>query len=470
MAGTTVSGLGSGIDTASIVKALVNAEKAPKLSQITNQRDTAKTTLSAVGSLKSALETFQAAMSKLNNTSAFLGLNASSSSESSVKVVSSNTAVNGSYAINVTNIATSSKIATKIIDASATTTTDGKLTITQGGGEGGAAGSYEVDIPAGSDLADVRDLINSKLQSQGVTANILTDSSGSRLVLSSTKTGAGTDLSIKTTDNDLSEFIVDGAAQVLRDGEFESGFVTARPVDANFSIDGLVMKSASNELTKTVSGLTLTLVENGSSTVTVATNKEGLKTSVQTFVDAYNALVKTANSLTQVTPTVGTDSTSTQSSPLTGDATVRSLFNEVRKELLNISGGGGSISMLSQLGVMTKRDGSLEVDSTKLDKALTNDSTAIEKFFTGETGLLSRLNKDLDKYTQSQGILDKRSTTLQGKLNDLTDEETALNSRIEKLEATLSAKYNAMDSLIAQLNATSTSVMTTLNALNNQKD
>lgn len=471
MAGISFSGLGSSVDTKSIVSALVNAEKAPKQNQIDTQTQKANTTLSAIGSLKSALETFQSAVKKLNSESAFIGLTAKSSNEKTVTVTSSAGAVNGSYSLDVKNLATSSKVATQVMAAGVTTADAGKLTITQGSASG-TGSSYDVDIPAGSSLSEVRDAINQQLQSKGITANILTDSSGSRLVLSSTTTGAGTDLSITTGDSALTAFAVDGTTQVKdANGKLVSGFVEARPVDASFTVDGLEMTSSSNTLDKTISGLTLTLSGVGTSTVSVSTDTDGLKKSVQTFVDAYNALMQTTSSLTKVSSTVASDSSSTTAAALTGDATVRSLLSDIRNELTNVQNSStGGISMLSQLGIMTKQDGTLEVDSAKLDKALTENYSAVAGFFTGDSGLLKRLDSRVDSYTQSKGILDSRKISLQTTLDSLTDQQSALDLRIEKLEETLNAKYNAMDSLVAQLNATSTSLMTTLNALNNKKE
>lgn len=471
MAGTSVSGIGTGIDTKSIVTALVNAEKAPKQNQIDTQTKKTQTTLSAIGSLKSALETFQSALNKLNTMSSFIGLSAKSSDEKVATVVSSNSAVNGSYKLNVSNLASSSKVATQVMATDATTSAAGKLTITQGSASDAGA-SYDIDIPAGASLTGVRDAINQQLQTKGITANILSDANSSRLVLSSTTTGAGTDLSISTQDSVLSSFQVDGTVQTKdANGNLVSGFVDARPKDASFTIDGLAMTSASNTLDKTISGLTVNLVSTGSSTVEVSTDKEGLKKSVQTFVDAYNALISTTSSLTKVSSTVSSSSTTTSAAALTGDATVRSLLSDIRNELVNTqSSSSTDISMLSQLGIMTKQDGTLEVNSTKLDKALTENYSAVSGFFTGDTGILKRLDDKVDSYTASKGILDNRETSLQSTLDSLSDQQDALDLRIENLQNALSAKYNAMDSLVAQLNATSTSVLTTLNALNNRKE
>ena len=109
------TGLGSGVDINAIVKTLVAAETDPKSNQIKRQTANNTALLSGVASLKSALSVYQAAMKKLNDTSSpsFSAYTATSSSDTTVKATSNNTAVPGSYSVRVENLATSSKVARK---------------------------------------------------------------------------------------------------------------------------------------------------------------------------------------------------------------------------------------------------------------------------------------------------------------------------------------------------------------------
>ena len=114
MASSTISGPGSGYDTQAIVKALVGAEKAPKQAQITSQQKDTTIQLSGVGSVKSALEAYRAAIAKLNNVPAFNGLAATSSEEKNVKVTLGDGASSGKYVVVVNDLATSSKVTSKV--------------------------------------------------------------------------------------------------------------------------------------------------------------------------------------------------------------------------------------------------------------------------------------------------------------------------------------------------------------------
>jgi flagellar hook-associated protein 2 len=449
----TSSGVGSGIDTDSIVKALVNAEIAPKQSQITAQQTAATTQLSAVGTIKSALDTFRSAIAKLTTESTFNGLTGTSSNTAAASVTVDTNAASGNYSLAITQLATSSKISSAVYAGGASSVVNSgnesqTLTVSQSGSD------YNVNIAAGATLQEARDTINTQLKSQGITANILTDSSGSRLVLTSQKTGVDTDLTMSGESVLATGYTVVGTA----------------PQNAKYTIDGIEMESTSNTVTSAISGVTLKLTAatetDKPSTITVGTSSDTLKTSVNSFISAYNALMTAINTQTKTTTTGDTVTAAT----LTGDATLRSLVSSVRNELVT-STGTGAMSMLSQMGINTSQTtGLLELDDTKWNKAVTSNAADIAKVFTDKNGLVARMTAATEAYAGTSGILSTRVTNLNDKLSQLTESQEALTRRTTSLTTTLTAKYTAMDTLVAQLNATSSSIMTTLNALNNSDD
>lgn len=452
MASSTITGVGSGFDTVGIVTALVNAEKAPKQSQITKLQTSTTTQLSAVGTVKVALETYRTAIAKLNSVSSFNGLAASSSDEKISKVTIDDKASSGTYALDVTQLATASKVTSKVFEGGASAvvnagTQSTTLTISQSDND------YNVTIPAGATMQQTRDAINTQLQSKGISANVLSDANGSRLVISSQTTGKGTDLTISG------------------DSELSTGYSAGKPpVNAQYTIDGIAMESSSNKITSAISGVSLELIDTKASTITVASNTGTLKTSVQSFVTAYNALLTTINTQTKVTATG--DAATTTSGALTGDASMRQLVNGIRNELLQNT-TGSSIGNLSQMGISTdQKTGLLTLDDKKWDAAVATPNGALEisKVFTGDAGLVARMTKATSAYVGTSGLLASRASDLNSKLTDLTTQQADLERRMESLKSTLSAKYTAMDTLIAQMNASSSSIMTTLNSLNNPKD
>ncbi|MGE8097946.1 flagellar filament capping protein FliD [Pseudomonas fluorescens] len=460
------TGLGSGLDIGSIVTALVNSDKSAKQTQITTQTSLNTSKISGVGSLKSALAAYQAAMDKLNSSTspAFGGFAATSSTPATLTVTSDNTAVNGTYNIKVNNLATGSKVASASFAGGATSAIPtGTLQISQNGT------AYNVAIPSGATLQSTRDAINTTLTAKGITANIVTDSNGSRLVIGSTTTGAGSDLTV----SGIAGLAIDGT-QVMgaNPSASSSGTIGALATDASLTIDGLTVTSKTNTVSQAVGGLSMTLVAPGTSTVTVATNTSGLQTSIQSFVDAYNTLVKTVTSLTQAS--ADANGKLTVAAALTGDSVPRSIIADIRGQLVT-PGPGGQLAVLSQLGITTDQKlGTLNFDSTKFTAAMTTQglSSQVQTLFTGTNstnGLLARMGAAIKPYLQTGGILDQRTTSLNKQKSDLANQQTALDLRVTTLTATLTAKYNAMDLLVGQMKATSTSITSFFTSLNAQK-
>lgn len=461
MSGSTITGLGSGLDINALVDVMAKAQKAPKEAQLERQVSRADAQLSAVGMLKNALSTFESSLKSLSKSaSSFAGLQASSSETKTATATLSEGAVAGTYALEVKSLATASKVATAVQDADAKFASGGMLKIEVG------ATSYSINVEADASLADIRELINSKWSAAGLTANVISDSSGERLVLSSNKTGDDQDIVITGAD-DLAALNVNG--KVALDAETNTtgaGYIVPA-ADAVYTLDGLEMTSAENKVTG-LSGLSIELKEVGKTTLSVAANTSGLTASVDSFVMAYNTLLTVTNGLTKVTTS---ENGGTQAGALVADASLRSLMSSLRSALVTPVAGGDGVNMLAQLGISTsKEDGKLVVDSEALKKAAADNPAGIKAFFTGDNGMLKRVGDISNLYSKSGGLLESRETSLKSTLTDLASEKAALNARIDKLTTSLFKKFNAMDSLVARLNTTSQSVMATLNALNNKKD
>jgi flagellar hook-associated protein 2 len=310
-------------------------------------------------------------------------------------------------------------------------------------------------------LQQVRDSINSQYTSAGLSANILTDSTGSRLVMTSTNTGAGTDITI-------------GGDSGLEVGTSVLG---GAPQNAKYTIDGTAQESQSNNLTDAISGVSIKLTgvsamssdgtNRVASTISVSRSTDTLKSSVKGFVDTYNALVTAMNTETAVT--TNADGTTTGAA-LTGDSTMRNLQSALRSQL-NALSGSGTLKSLAQFGVNTdQKTGKLSIDDKMFSAAVLTNPTDIGGIFNGDNGLLARMKSATDSYALSNtGIFASRSTTLSSNLKDLQSQQDSLTTRMAALKTSLTAKYTTMNNLVAQLTSQRTSVMTTLDSLNNAK-
>ncbi|MBA1305402.1 flagellar filament capping protein FliD [Stutzerimonas stutzeri] len=484
MAGVT--GIGSGIDIDSIVKSMVAAERAPKETQLANLEKKTTTQITAIGALKSAISEFQTALGGLNKPELFQARSATSSKSDQVAVTASTKAGAGSYQVEVKSLATSSKVALQPFPNTAEApATFGGGTLTFKVGEK----SLEVTVDEGNNtLAGIRDAINTGGKDMGLTATIVTDDAGVRLVLSSSRTGAGEDITVdgKTTDDGLGSRSLealkfdgtilepDPSDEAAMKAYREGPMTLSAAQSAQISVDGLLITSKTNKIEGAIEGVTLDLkaktAANEPLTINVAEDKGGVKKQVQSFVDAYNKLIGVINAQTKVT-SVG-DGKTPVTGALVGDATARTLLGTIRNELVNVQ-GDGALRALSDIGITTQKDGTLGIDSAKLDKAMADNFNDLPGLFTGEKGLASRLDAKLKPYTETGGILEQRNKVMTETISGIDKQREDLNRRVTSLQERLFKQFNAMDLLVGQLANTSSSLLASLEnlpwAANNSK-
>ena len=291
-------GIGSNLNLASLVTQLMQVERIP-LDRLIAQNTSIDAKISALGTIKSSLSTFQAAMDGLTSGSTFQANSAVSSDASIVKATGTSGAVAGNYLITeLTQLAQSQKlVATGQVDATAaigagTSTT---LTIDLGTTVGASftsngAPSFDVVIDSSNNtLEGIRDAINAA--DGGVSATIVNDGNATnpnRLVLSSAITGEDQSMQIVVAgDATLAGLLNHDPAGTQNLTE------TSVAQDASFKIDGILVSKSSNTVTDVIEGVTLDLTgftAGSTVTVSVAQDTGKAKEAVKAFVDAYNDL------------------------------------------------------------------------------------------------------------------------------------------------------------------------------------
>ncbi|WP_035383820.1 flagellar filament capping protein FliD [Ferriphaselus sp. R-1] len=387
----TTSSITSGgmIDVNGLVTSLMGVERRP-VTLLTSKQTSYQAKLSAMGSIKSAVSTFQATMGAMANASSLQTTTATSGDSSVFSATASSTSTIGSYSIEVSKIAQAQKLATAGLASTTTAIGNGTLTFDFGtisGGtfdsvtgkytgasftnSGASSGSVTIDASNNS-LQGIRDAINSaKL---GVTASIVNDGSGTpyRLALSSSSMGSSNSIKISVTgDAALSSLLSHDPAGTQSLAE------TATAQNAQIKVDGISISKSSNTITDAIAGVTLTLKKPGTSPVAldVASDTSTVTKSVQGFVDAYNTLNKSL-STALASGVIGS------TAPLHGDSLIRSLQSQIRSILsAPLSNNGSTVNTLSQIGVGFQSDGSLALNSTKLSAALSTNAKDVTNIF-----------------------------------------------------------------------------------------
>ncbi|WP_438767206.1 flagellar filament capping protein FliD [Kushneria sp. TE3] len=443
-------GVGSNLDLTSLLSGLKSAEQ-EKLAPINSKLSSTNAKLSGFGQLTNSLESFQTAAQKLNSSKLYEGF-AAKVSNSALTASAGSTAAAGSYDIKINSLATAQSLATA--GRGDTTSAIGTGTLSVKVGEK----STDIDITDGS-LAGIRDAINKA--DAGVTASIVNDGSGTpyRLVLNAQTTGAASTMSFSSDNSELN-------------GLFSGTTETVKAADASLTVNGLAITSASNTVEEAIQGVTLNLVEttaDGASTkLTVNQDTESVKTAVQDFVKAYNALNDKITSLTKVSG----EGDGVKGAALTGNSTVRSVQSTLRNVMSDAVAGEG-INYLFEAGISFSKDlsksGKLEISDEKtLDKALANNLDGMKGLFAGDgkTGIAARLDSSISQMLTNNGTVGSAKAGLESSVKSLEARSLKMKETIDTTVERYKKQFQQLDLMMSKLNNTQSYLTQQFEALN----
>lgn len=380
MASISSPGLGSNLDVNSIVSQLMAVERQP-LTALDTKEASFQAQLSAFGSLKSSLTTFQTALQGLNDVNKFQAFKASIGDSSVASVAAANNAATGNHSLEVSKLANAQKLVAAGVASAATSIGSGTLTIEFGTISGGTfnattgqytgaaftadgAGAKTITIGAANDtLSGIRDAINAA--KIGVTASIVNDGSGTpyRLSLAVNDTGAAKSVRISVAgDAALSNLLAHDASGTQNLAE------TATASNAEFKLDGVSISKAKNSVSDALEGVTLNLLKTniGAATqISIVRDSTGAKSAADSLVKSYNELNTMMKNLGAY------NAAAKQGSILQGDVTLITLQARIRATLTDaLKGAAGSYNNLSQIGIAFTKEGTLTLDATKFQAAV----------------------------------------------------------------------------------------------------
>jgi flagellar hook-associated protein 2 len=452
MATISTLGIGSGLDLASILDSLQTSEKAA-LTPISTQQSSYTAKLSAYGTLKSALTTFQTANTTLNNADLFSTTKTTSSS-SAFSATTAAGAVAGKYTVSVSQLAAAQTL-TSAVQTSNTTalaTTDSTLTFQNAKGDA----AVSVSIPAGtSSLTGIRDAINKS--AAGVTASIIKTGDGSyRLSMTSKETGTDNAVTIAVTG--------DSAIQSMLSYDGTSSSNMTQSVEAKNSqltVNNVAIENSSNTISDALEGITLNLndVTTGNQTLTITSDTSKASSAITAWANAYNTLQDSFASLTKYTAVdVGTSAQDTSNGALLGDSTLRTIQSQLKTMLTNAQ-SSSTYKSLAQIGVTSDPStGELEVDDDKLTAALTSDQDGVKAMIIGDgktNGIATTIATNITGWLSSTGILQAATDGVSKTLNNLTTQYNAASTRIDATIARYKTQFTALDVMMSKLNSTS---------------
>lgn len=448
----SISTPGSNIPVRDLVNQLMQVERRPlKLSQ--SRLDSYNTQVSNIGKLKSDLSSLQTALRELSSGTFINVFKADSTDKTVLNATASSSANAGIYNITVSQLAKAQSLA---LEAKASRDT----------GLGGGANTLNftingttksVSIAANASLDDIRSAVNAA--GIGINATIVNNGDAStpyRLVFTSAETGtnAGFTTSLASADANLNFLTFNGTATA-------SQTLTAAK-NAKFSVNGLDLESQSNTAKDAVAGVELKFSKEGTANLTVSRDSEEVLKKVQGFVDAYNKVKATVDSLYKVESTAQTTDVNGNALPALKrlDYSMVSIMQRFQSALSTPIAGAdpqNSYAYLSQVGISIQKDGTLKLDSDAFKKAMDKDLSAVTKLFSNSNndGFAERINKEINGLLGPNGLIESRTNSLNAMIGNEKMQQDRLSARMESLEKRYMREFSSLDAALSKINQTS---------------
>ncbi|MDX3984236.1 MAG: flagellar filament capping protein FliD [Achromobacter sp.] len=458
MASITNLGSVSGLPLEKILSDLQDAET-KKLSVYTTRAESYQTRIDAYSQLQSALEALQSSAAVLGKTETMAAIKGSVTGGSALTAtVAAEGAVAGQYTIEVKNLARAQSLqSSAVADRTA---------------QNGATGTFEIELADGTkrtvDLKDDTSLngivkaINAD-DKTGLRATVINDGNGNNfLMLTARDTGEKASVKSITVNGDQS--LKDILTFSTDAGGVTSGMTATKGQDAEVIINGIPVKSGSNNISTAIDGITLNLAEKTEAdkpiTLKLEADTSVASKAVQDFVTKYKTLQTTIKNLTSF------DAKAATNQPLTGDGTTRSIQSALSGALQGVL-GNGTLKSLADLGITTDATArELKLDTTKLTKALTENPADVTKLLTGENGLAKNIDAALKDVLGSTGSLKTRQDGLAKSITAVDAQKARAKASSDAEIERMRSQFVALDTFYMKMQSTGAYLTQQFEAMN----
>lgn len=469
-----ISGLASGLDTDSIVKQLMQAASIPldSLNQQKQWLQWQQEDLRDINTQLLSLRDNNVFSLKLQGT--FLAKSVTSDTSVATATATSS-AVNGTYTLDVTQV------------AQAAYRTSGQLSIADPTLALNKTGTIVLNgksITISS--TDSLNTIVSNINNSGAGVSASYDANLKTIFLISTATGSSAKIDFSGSDAggwDIlnNTLMINAGSTVGTDSNISYG------KDAQFTVNNgsTVYSESTNNFT--LLGLNITITGTGTTTLSVSTDVDKIYNAIKSFVDSYNDVITKINTkltekryydyppLTDAQKQAMKDSDITlweqkaRSGDLANDSALTDVYYSLRNAISSTVSGVTNGS-LSAIGITTGQyyeGGKLYIDETKLRDAIQNNPEQVMNIFTGiDTNssdgiaekLYDALNNGINSITQEAGggefqLYD--NSFLGQEINDINQKISDMNDYLNNLEQKYYDEFTQLETYMQQMNSQS---------------
>lgn len=400
------------INPRTIAQEIAYADVATQAANLQEKQTELDAESSGLDSLSSALSDFQSAVDALNSDTDGPVTFAATSNNDSATVSAKSQAQAGSYSFFVEQLAQGQQTTFSMGDDAFSAT--GTFELTMGDS------TMDIDLSAadqngdGDGFIDASELVNAINDSDdnpGVSAALVKTDGTTTIMLTSDSTGAQSAFSVSVTGHDASNDST--SAPVATDVSSAQDAIIHLG-----SATGPAITNSSNTFDDVIPGVTMTFTEVSDSdsdltTFNISEDSSASQEKVQTFVDAYNTLIDTVDSLTTH------DDDSTSAGVFAGDAGLSSLANQL-DDIAHASYNGVSIV---DYGITLDSHGHLQIDSDQFNDEMAKNPDGLTSIFVGDNSMVAQMDDLINTYTDSSnGIITLRQQNIDDQMSKIQDE------------------------------------------------
>lgn len=484
-----LSGMISGMDTDSLVKALV--------SSYSQKKDTYKKEQTKLSWKQDAWKTLNSKVYKLYTDvgnlkyqGAYVVKKSTVSDSTKATVSATNKAINGVQSLEISNLAQTAYLTGNLLGENVkegTTLSElgvsGSETITVTKGTGANAKTEQIEVTADMTVKD----LTQKLSSSGLKVNFDTDNR--RIFIGSDKSGKDNDFTITSSNT--------GGTSALDKLGINSG-TKIEGKDATIKLNGVEYTNSSNNFS--INGLNITVqsttVNSGPITINTSSDSQGLYDKIKDFITQYNSLINEMTKLYNAPSSKGYDpltddekeqmsdkeveqwETKIKDSLLRNDSSLSTIMSAMTSAMNSAFEIDGKKYSLSSFGISTESiltaaeneynafhiagDADDSISSGKTDKLMTAINSDPDKVIDFMKQLSNKLYDNIDKQMKSTKIRSAFKVYNDKQLASEYDNYQKLiaewETRIAEKEDYYYNKFSAMETALAKLQNSSSSL------------
>ncbi|GCF67343.1 MULTISPECIES: flagellar hook-associated protein 2 [Bacillus] len=358
-------------------------------------------------------------------------------------------AIAGTYNIAVEKIAERHQITTKPVDLTDSSNPKNKIDLDAKVEKDVTFGINGKEVEISKDMT-YKDLVN-KINNGNYGVSVY--SLGGQLFFTSTTAGEKGAINLVDGKEGFLEEI--GLVNSFVDKDNNKVFTIAHQItaatNAKYTINGIQDTSTSNKI-DTIPGLTINLEKETTEPIKITIEDSNIKDSIdliKKMKDEYNKAV------------ANLDLFAGENGAVQGSSIAFSI-NNMMTGIFRYSSDG---KYLNDFGIQVDKNGNMNLDEEKLKNAFKEDQETAKQFFFGITGLGHDMEKRLDGIFGDEGVIGKRSKSIEKQVKDLDDKIRDIDNINQEKQKAIIDKYSKLESTLAALD----SQLKTIKAMTKQK-